>query len=209
MATKHRPAGPVTPGDWIARASQLSSGRLTLRARVLAVLLGGAALAIGPLGAAATPLATAAVGNGPAPPEAPAYSQALYSVYVPSAADCWSIGYDETSHGGWLNKILHWTGKKWVSVSAPNPGGTTLDGTNDLHSVRCVSAANCWAVGYYSKSLTEFTQALRWNGTKWTRAATPSPGGTLHQDVSELQDVACTSVSSCWAVGDYGKLGTS
>jgi hypothetical protein len=168
----------------------------------LAGLLAAAALASASVGLIAAPPAIAAV-------SAAGYSQGLASVYCTATANCWSIGYAETSHGGWLNQILHWTGKKWAKVPAPNPGGTTIDGTNNLASVRCVSAANCWAVGNYSKSLTEFTQALHWNGTKWTLVTTPDPGGSLHQDVTELLDVACTSASSCWAVGDYGKLGMS
>jgi hypothetical protein len=63
-----------------------------------------------------------------------------------------------------------------------------------LYGVRCTSAANCWAVGDTGASLTE---ALHWNGQKWSQVATPSPGDYY----DTLYDVACTSAASCWAVG--------
>src|SRR5262249_32767430 len=39
---------------------------------------------------------------------------------------------------------------------------------------------------------------------KWFSVSAPTPGGTLPGDVNQLDDVACTSAASCWAVGDYG-----
>jgi hypothetical protein len=47
---------------------------------------------------------------------------------------------------------------------------------------------------------------LRWNGAKWVRVTTPSPGGSGGSDesaINELDGVACGSRTSCWAVGSY------
>jgi len=49
-----------------------------------------------------------------------------------------------------------------------------------------------WAVGYAGrKTLTE-----RWNGTAWTRVASPSPPGA-----DDLAGVTAISARDAWAVG--------
>src|SRR5262249_50190807 len=42
-----------------------------------------------------------------------------------------------------------------------------------LYGIRCMSAADCWAVGNTSDNLTE---ALHWNGHTWSQVTTPNPG---------------------------------
>ncbi len=46
-----------------------------------------------------------------------------------------------------LNEALHWNGAKWSVVHAANGGGTGMNASNNLNSVRCTSHSNCWAVG--------------------------------------------------------------
>lgn len=129
----------------------------------------------------------------------------LNGVFCTSATDCWAVGYRVGASGARLNQVLHWTGKKWFSVSVPEPAGTGKDDFNELDAVRCTSASNCWAVGDSEKGNgAKLDQILHWTGKKWFAVSAPTPAGTLRGDVNELFDVACTSASSCWAGGDYG-----
>ena len=134
----------------------------------------------------------------------------LFGVHCKVSADCWAVGYYD-SGGPDLNEALHWNGTKWSVVTTPAPGGTTSSSVNELLDVWCTGASNCWAAGedgaFSGPNETLFTQALHWNGTKWSVASTPSPGGNGANDVSVLDSVRCTSVSNCWAVGIYGTIG--
>jgi hypothetical protein len=116
---------------------------------------------------------------------------------------CWAVGeYSTGSPGHGLNLVLHWNGRKWSQARTPTPGaGAALTG------VGCASPDTCWAVGNYSTAGSPgptLNQALHWNGRKWSPVATPDPDGTGGGAVNELTDVTCTSLASCWAVGQFG-----
>ncbi|HXS66293.1 MAG TPA: hypothetical protein VN767_25845 [Streptosporangiaceae bacterium] len=129
----------------------------------------------------------------------------LNGVFCTSTADCWAVGFRVGATGATLNQVLHWTGKKWFTVTVPEPAGTGKDDSNQLDAVRCTSASNCWAVGESQKGDgAKLDQILHWTGKKWFAVSAPTPAGTLPGDVNELFDVACTSAASCWAGGDYG-----
>ena len=68
----------------------------------------------------------------------------------------------------------------WTNYT-PSPSG-------DLNSVYCVSANDCWAVGFGGVT-------LHWDGTSWTSVSTPL--GHL----STLTSVFCVTTSDCYAVG--------
>jgi hypothetical protein len=71
-----------------------------------------------------------------------------------------------------------------------------------LYSVSCPSALDCWAVGSYSPAGSGLlTEALHWDGHRWTRVSTPNPAGTSANDDNGLVALACVSASDCWAVG--------
>ena len=134
----------------------------------------------------------------------------LSGVFCTSSGNCWAVGeYTPSTSKAELNEVLHWNGKKWSQVTVVSPGGTGADHFSDLFSARCTSARNCWAVGYYSNGKADFNQALHWNGKKWSRVPTPTPGGTLRGDQNELFDINCTSSTSCWADGEYGNQSSS
>ena len=107
---------------------------------------------------------------------------------------------------GGRNEVLHWTGGKWSQIRITNPGGIGTNHFSQLNAVRCTTARNCWAVGFYEQHGVPARRALHWNGKSWSRVATPTPGGTLNGDFNELFDVVCTSPGSCWADGEYGTV---
>jgi hypothetical protein len=80
------------------------------------------------------------------------------------------------------------------------PAGASATTTNDqLQGVSCVSAANCWAVGYNGTDVFAFkTLAEHWNGSTWRIVATPDTSG---QPSNVLSGISCVSASSCIAVG--------
>ena len=130
-------------------------------------------------------------------------SASLSSVSCPSRGFCMAVG-----QVGGEPSALRWSGGNWSTVSVPNtPAGA------DLGSVSCASSRACMAVGTYevetSFSVSAFESfAERWNGSQWSpqtiwnepRSAFPAADETG----SELADVACSSTTSCVAVGSSG-----
>jgi hypothetical protein len=167
----------------------------------------GAMLVAASLPAASAQLARAATRPGIVHPAVLAISgtsRQLYGVYCASSKSCWAVGNSSTQDVE-KNQVLHWNGKRWGAVSVPNPAGTSGTAVNILNAVRCVSTSDCWAVGDASKNAkTYFAVALHWNGKRWTRVATPRPGGTKAEDVTGLSDSTCVSAKDCWAVGADG-----
>jgi hypothetical protein len=114
-------------------------------------------------------------------------------------ANCWAVTAGDTT--------VHWTGTRWSAVGTPHSASKQ----NRLLGVTCARATECWAAGILDANgaagAAQLTDMLRWNGTKWTRVATPNPGGSTEQvdngPLNELDGVACGSPSSCWAVGNY------
>ena len=83
----------------------------------------------------------------------------------------------------------------WSITPSPNPRVPT----GQLFWVSCPTAHSCMAVGTYVKaSGIGVSLAEQWNGTSWRILPTPNPSGTA---VNGLFGVACTSASSCMAVG--------
>jgi hypothetical protein len=168
-------------------------------AALVSVLAGPATVA--PPQPAARPV-IGLLGRGELTPDS-GNSTGLDGVYCMSAASCWAVGYFERN-GAFLNQAQRWNGHHWSRIAAPNPGGTAIGDTSQLYGVRCTTAANCWAVGFYERHGVQLDEALHWNGKKWSLVATPTPAGTLNGDFSELLDVSCTSPERCWAAGEYG-----
>ncbi len=142
----------------------------------------------------------------------------LNDVTCVSATNCWAVGdYGEivsTMTGESevvLNQVLHWNGKDWSLVSAPNPAGMSSNHASALAAVRCTSAANCWAAGVFGNvgsigKITLHNQMLHWNGKKWAKATVPNPGGSAKGEFNELNGLACASAVNCWAAGIEGNV---
>jgi hypothetical protein len=125
-------------------------------------------------------------------PNASAATQnTLLGVSCVSAASCWAVGYAPVG----LNDqtlIERWDGTTWAVVTSANSSTTE---NNSLRSVTCVSAADCWAVGYVQASSYR-TLIERWDGTSWAIVTSPSGTGT-----NFLNGVTCAAASDCWAIG--------
>jgi hypothetical protein len=120
----------------------------------------------------------------------------LFDVSAQSAADAWAVGYDEIE-GVHETLLLHWDGTGWSRVISPNPGS----GWNELVGVSAVSPTDAWAVGNSNDLATPVndTLILHWDGTRWSRVKSPSPGS----DFNTLTGVSATSATDAWAVGIY------
>ncbi len=130
----------------------------------------------------------------------PGRSSTLQAVTCVSARDCWAVGDYETTAAE-LNEALHWNGVRWAKVATPDHG-TGPGAHSTLAAVACSSARNCWAVGSYRSGTTALNQALHWNGTRWSRIATPDPGDAAN-GAHSLNGVSCVSRADCWAVGSH------
>jgi hypothetical protein len=120
----------------------------------------------------------------------------LNGVRPVSASDAWAVGDDAGATGTHKKTlILRWNGAAWKPVASPNPGGSGND--NDLFAVAATSVRDAWAVGEIVSGTTIQTLILHWNGRKWARVASPSPG-----KASELFAVSATSAANAWAVGE-------
>ncbi len=171
------------------------------KSRLYAAVLFGAMLA-----AVSLPVAGAQAGAiRPASGAVPLHDSFLFGVFCTSVKSCWAVGEVLQNSVG-TNQVLHWNGKTWRSVSVPSPAGKTGNDVSELYAVRCLNARDCWAVGEYTRDrVTFFGQALHWNGKKWTSVTVPRVGGSRKGDLTELFDSTCTSSTSCWAVGDFGR----
>ena len=123
-------------------------------------------------------------------------SSLLNAVKCVAASDCWAVGYYYTESGVSQNLIERWDGESW---SIADSADTSAEQGNFLHDITCVSASDCWTVGYYadySDGIRYQTLTTRWDGRSW--AVVSSPNTTGH---NVLATVACVSTSDCWAIG--------
>jgi hypothetical protein len=125
-----------------------------------------------------------------------ARSSLLSGVACTSTTACTAIGYYNNTAGAFLTLVERWNGTSWSIQPTPNPSGSN---ESVLSGVACTAATACTAVGYdFNTGGTAVTLVERWNGTSWAIQSTPNPSGAAG---SNLSDVACTSSTSCTAVG--------
>lgn len=132
------------------------------------------------------------------PTPSPADGGNLIGVSCPSRSSCLAVG----GHGNPFTEIPpgtlaeRWNGTTWRIQPTPNPPG----GGWSLGAVSCTSPSACTAVGgrLALPGKPTGTLAERWDGHTWSIQPTPNPPG---HGVKLLNSVACTSRSSCMAVG--------
>jgi hypothetical protein len=153
------------------------------------------------------PLIPELAGQHPSVPE-PGIASALLGVFCTSRSDCWAVGTYQPKTTTDLNLVLHWNGSRWRRSPVPDPAGTGNGDASALTSVRCARVTDCWAVGVYERmSGAIFSEALHWNGRRWSFARTPEVGGAAKDSITLLADVVCPSSVNCWAVGEFGNEG--
>jgi hypothetical protein len=113
----------------------------------------------------------------------------LGSVDALSESDAWAVG--------WAGRpfMQHWDGQQWSEVD----NGLSGERDTDPLAVTMVSPNDVWAVGYYEigEGLIK-TAILHWDGSTWTRVASPNTDG----DYNELTSISAVSADDIWAVGE-------
>jgi hypothetical protein len=125
----------------------------------------------------------------------------LEDVSALSATDAWAVGSMEDLTVQFKTVIQHWNGTAWSTVTSPNPGTSCgLNAGNQLYGVGAVSSSDVWAVGSFFNCSLYKTLAVHWDGTRWSKVATPNPG---RNNYNELFSVSGTSRTDVWAVGYF------
>jgi hypothetical protein len=130
------------------------------------------------------------------PDPAGSISPSFNDVSCKSASMCVAVGRYATSTTT-VSLAEAWNGSSWTAQATPNPTGAT---TTELAAISCPTLTACIAVGDADASGSPQVLAERWNGASWSILSVPVPGGTTQ---SALKDVACTSATSCVAVGSF------
>ena len=141
------------------------------------------------------------------------------TIYASYAAVCPS---DQFAHGGksavffrrnialvaFVGLAVLGLGSSAVAGFSRNPAlGSGRSGS--LNDVSADSPTDAWAVGTYPNPTTgaSETLVLRWNGTGWSKVASPNPGGTKKLCglciENSLSSVSAHSAIDAWAVGSY------
>ncbi len=161
--------------------------------------VGGAALVLPSPAPAATVSTWSIV---PSPTLSPSAPNALRGVACTGPTNCVAVGlFTGTSNSQGL--IETWNGSAWSIVPSPAAPSGTYD---ELHGVACPGPSNCVAVGNSYDGSTNQNLIESWNGSTWS--VVTSPDTSPSQD-NGLSSVACTTPTSCVAVGAYsiGSLG--
>jgi hypothetical protein len=124
-------------------------------------------------------------------------SNILYGVSATSSSNAWVTGYYSPSDGGTYTLIEHWNGSQWNLISSPSPGLNV----NYLYGISAVSSVHVWAAGDYFSSSQSHTHTLieQWNGLRWRKVNSPSPGGFANL----LYASSALSATDAWVVGEY------
>ncbi len=147
---------------------------------------------------AALTLITGLPAAAPASASASTPAAFLASVSCTSSTACIAVG-GRASHDQ-RDQIfnLSWNGQHWTP-QVPVDGNHTQP--NDLNSIACASATECFAVGSVGNfNFADHRRLIEeWNGTAWSILALGNPKGTANDF---LNSVSCGGPALCFAVGD-------
>jgi len=116
----------------------------------------------------------------------------LQDVSCTTESACTAVGNYYAS--GYKPYVARWNGSTWALQSAPAPKEGVAG--EAMVSVSCASSTFCVAVGRAANK--PFAES--WNGTEWTILSTVNPEGATE---AGFAGVACSTSSSCMAVGSY------
>jgi hypothetical protein len=111
----------------------------------------------------------------------------------------WAVGLS-TGSAGQLTLIEHWNGKTWSIVPSPSPSTGVPGDSNTLDAIGGTGADNLWAAGWDTNEDTDTLALLfeEWNGTTWTAAPSPTPGGSFQI----ANAITAISPDDVWAAGE-------
>ncbi|HLN06169.1 MAG TPA: hypothetical protein VK217_07820 [Acidimicrobiales bacterium] len=125
----------------------------------------------------------------------------LDGVACNGSSSCTASGEYDNSNGTGLALAERWNGTTWSVQTTPDPKGATFA---VLAAVSCWSPIACTGVGEWANLAGQLmTLAERWDGTAWAIQPTPTP----NPSETNLEGVACPSVSLCVAAGTYALQG--
>lgn len=112
---------------------------------------------------------------------------------------CVAVGYEQHAGPKDVARTFVWNGSSWSASGKPAPAGAIH---SRLLDVSCTSSSACTAVGYYyNEGGVEKPWAARYSSGSWTAQTVPLPAEVIR---GRLDDVSCTSSTSCRAVGERG-----
>ena len=110
----------------------------------------------------------------------------LNAVAALASDDVWAVGFSTSTpppqEVATVNLIEHWDGSSWRIVASPNVGPNSIFQSNRLLGVTAISATDVWAMGSFfasDGSGHQMTLLLHWDGTKWSRVASPNPSNGI------------------------------
>jgi RHS repeat-associated protein len=122
----------------------------------------------------------------------------LNSVACTSSSNCWAVGDYYNANSSDQALIEQYIGTAWNTIPAPSTSSTM---NNLLAGVTCVTASDCWAVGYALAPGGSYQTLIeQYNGASWSIVTSPDAGTSTN---NYLGGIACTSASSCSAAGYY------
>jgi len=123
-----------------------------------------------------------------------------YGVSCTQSTSCVAVGVRNPTPTSRYPTAATWNGTRWSTVAVPNPPGGKR---GFLFGLSCASATACIATGAWANSNDQFaptfTLVERWDGKRWSYVASPKPDAGR----ATLNDVSCSSVTTCVAVGDF------
>jgi hypothetical protein len=118
----------------------------------------------------------------------------LYGVSCQSTTFCMAVGTNFAS--GAVPHASTFNGTSWSSSTPVTPTENTL---TELSGVSCPASNFCATAGHFTTTTGADTGLVEtWNGSTWSQGTLSPPAGTT---ASELNDVWCSSTSTCTAVG--------
>lgn len=125
----------------------------------------------------------------------------LTAIAATSPSNAWAAGTaDVTSGGRTVPELLtlRWNGRRWLPIAGTRfPAQAALQ----VNAVTVIAKSGAWAVGDYCVEAGCQTVADHWDGHRWTRAPSPSPGPRPKN--VDLAGVTAISARNVWAVGSW------
>jgi hypothetical protein len=131
------------------------------------------------------------------------HNAVLDGVSCTSADACEAVGTYEIG-GGERPLAEAWNGHKWSIQRTVRPGSS--GDFSVLDSISCASKHVCEATGFHFSELSanQYTLVEAWNGHKWRRQSSATPGGGLFSSGGFASPLGVSCVSKvCRLVGYY------